>query len=394
MTVARMPIHSQTLSRERSSTGRTLLLASLSLLAVGAVMVYSAAASVAQSGPWYARADVRHLAFAGAAIIVLLVTSRMNYQWLNGRRGRWPIAATALLAISLISGALVFVPGIGHEVGGYHRWIRVGPAGYAIGFQPSELIKFALLIFLAAWLTRPGVNVRSFKRVFLPAVIVIGAGLALVATQDFGTAALIGASSMVALVLAGVPAIYLAGLLPPVAAAGYWLVVCQPHRWARMTAVLDVWSSTNPSAYQPRQSLLAIMTGGWFGKGIGCGTIKLGYLPEDSTDFIFAVLCEEWGFLGALLLLGLWSLWIWRVWRTAVSTSDRFGCVLAGSIGFLIGLQAILHIAVDMVVLPPTGIGLPFVSAGGTSLLMMAAATGMIVSISSRQPKPQLATRP
>jgi cell division protein FtsW len=368
-----------------------VILTTLSLLAVGAVMVQSALASVAEPGAWYARSDVRHLMFAAGAVAVLLIASRIDYRVLAGRK-RWPVIAAGMLAVSLVCGVLVFVPGIGRSVGGYHRWIRVGPTQYGIGFQPSELIKISLLVFLAAWLSRPGVKVRSFRRVFVPAVALIAVSVGLIITQDFGTAAVIGVSSVAMLALAGVPWLYLLSLIPPAAGGFYLLVVQSPHRWSRMTAMLDVWSPDNPCTYQPRQSLLAILTGGWFGKGIGCGTVKLGFLPEDSTDFVFSALCEEWGFIGAAVLIGLWLAWTWTTWHSAGRARDRFGQLLAGSIGFVIVLQAIMHIAVDTVALPPTGMSMPFVSAGGTSLLLMAAATGLIVSVSARGRAPAMVT--
>ena len=366
-----------------NTTGQGLILTTLALLALGVVMVHSAVASVAEPGAWYVRLDVRHTMFAALAAIVVAAAWRVDYRRLSGRRGV-PVVAGCLLAGSLVFGLLVFVPGVGHAVGGYYRWIRIGPPKYSIGFQPSELIKLMLVVFLAAWLSHEGGKVRSFRRTFLPACAVIGLCVGLVVTQDFGTAVVMCLAAGVTLLLAGVPWYYLAGLVPAAAGGFYAFVVRSPHRWARITAMLDPSSLTNPSAYQPRQSLLAIVTGGWFGKGPGRGMIKLGFLPEDSTDFIFSVFCEEWGFVGAMLLMGLVVMWIWFARRAAVRSGDRFGRLLAGSMGFLIAVQAVLHIAVDVVAAPPTGMGLPFVSAGGTALVMMAGATALIVSVSSR----------
>jgi len=347
------------------------------------VMVHSAVATVGQRGAWYARMDIRHMMFAVAAALVLLVLWRVNYRVLFGG-GRLPLLAGGVLLISLVCGALVFVPGIGKSVGGDYRWISVGPEKYSIGFQPSELIKLALIVFLAAWLSRKTVEVRSFTKTFLPAALLVGACVGLVVTQDFGTAAIIGISAVVTMLLAGVPWYYLASLIPP-AGAGFFLFVMQSaRRWGRITAMLDPWAISNPASYQPRQSLIAIGRGGWLGKGPGQGMIKLGFLPEDSTDFIFSVFCEEWGFVGAMLLMGLIVAWILLVRKAAVRASDGFGKLLAGSLGFVIALQAVLHIGVDVVVLPPTGMGMPFVSAGGTALLMLAGATALIVSVAAR----------
>jgi len=367
-----------------NSPGRGLVLTSLGLLCLGVVMVHSAVASVASPGAWFARVDVRHTVFAALALLVLVAIWRVDYHRLGGERPATVPAAILLLA--LVCGLLVFVPGLGKAVGGYHRWIRLGPAKYAIGFQPSELIKIALVVFLAAWLSRKGRDIRSFRRTFLPAVAVTGLCLGLVITQDFGTAAIIGVAAAATMLLAGVPWFYLLTLLGPAAGGFYLLVVCDPRRWGRITAMFDVWSPGNPTAYQPRQSLLAVLSGGWFGKGLGGGMQKLGFLPEDSTDFIFSVFCEEWGFIGAVLLLGLVVMWLWQVRRIVASAGDPLGRLLAGSLGFLIGLQAVLHIAVDLGAAPPTGIGLPFVSAGGTALVMTAEAAGMIVSVSAHRP--------
>src|SRR5690554_1631978 len=145
------------------SSVQGLGLVTLGLLGLGVVMVQSAAASVAQPGAWYARVDVRHTLFAIAAGIVLMTSWRLNFHWLSGPKS-WPWISAAILAVTIMLGILVFVPGIGHSVGGFYRWIRIGPSKYQLGFQPSELIKLALVLFLSAWLSRPETNIRSFTR--------------------------------------------------------------------------------------------------------------------------------------------------------------------------------------------------------------------------------------
>ncbi len=380
--MARMPDSVVFVSLGRANRcGRGLLFTAMALLAIGVVMVHSAMASVSAPGEWFARSDMRHTLFAAAAAVVLLTVWLIDYRWLAGR-GRWPVAAGVLLGISMVCGVLVFVPGIGHAVNGSYRWIRIGPL---LGFQPSELIKISLVVFLAAWLSRPGVQVRSFVRTFLPAMVIIGACVLLVIGQDFGTAVVIGLAAMVTLLLVGVPAWHFLTVIPVAAGGAIFMLMQSPYRMARLTAMGDIWSPSNPSAYQPRQAMFAILTGGWTGKGLGNGTLKLGFLPEDSTDFIFAALCEEGGFVAAMLVMGLIALWLRYSWQIALDAGDRFGAALAGSLGFLIGLQALMHIAVDTVALPPTGISLPFVSAGGTSLILMAVAAGLIVSVSARR---------
>ena len=365
-------------------TGQGILLTTLALFALGVVMVHSAVASVAKPGDWYSRVDFRHTFFVALAAVTLLTLWCLDFHWFN-RGGRIPWPAMIFLAAALICGCLVFVPGIGYSVGGYYRWIRLGPAKFKIGFQPSELIKLALVIFLAAYLTRDKIKIRSFVFTFLPALLLIAGCMGLVISQDFGTAMLIAISAGVTLLLAGVPWYYLGSLVATAGAGFYFFVFLNPYRWGRVEAMLDPMSPSNKAAYQARESLMAIVTGGWTGLGLGNGMIKQGFLPEDSTDFIFSVYCEEWGFRGSMLLMGLWLVWMYLVRRSAVRTQDRFGSVLAGSLGFLIALQAVLHMAVDLVVAPPKGLGMPFVSAGGTSLIIMAAATALIVSVTSRR---------
>ncbi len=367
-----------------NSAGRALLLTTLALLALGVVMVHSAVASVAEPGAWYVRRDVRHTMFAAVAATILLLGWRINYRRFADD-DRFPVFVAVLLGATMILAVLVFVPGVGREVGGKYRWIRFGPERYSIGFQPSELLKPAMVVFLCAWLSRRSCDVRSLRGTLLPALGVIGACVGLVVTQDFGTAVMLAMSGAVVLMLAGAPWRYLAAMTASAAGAGWALVAYSPYRWARVAAMLDPWSQTNPGAYQPRQSLLAILTGGVFGKGLGNGMLKRGYLPEAATDFIFSTYCEEWGLAGAMLLMGLIAMWIWHARRAAVGTQDRFGRLLCGSLGFLIAFQAVLHVAVDLVAAPPTGIGLPFISAGGTSLLTMTAAAAMIVSVTAHR---------
>lgn len=364
--------------------GQGLALTSLALMGLGIVTVHSALASVrTTNAAWYARMDVRGTVFAVLAVVVMLSAWRLDYRKLVGRR-RVPLWPAVLLGVALVAAGMVFVPGVGYSVGGCKRWIRLLSKPYSIGFQPSELVKLTLVIFLSAWLSRPTTDRRSFTRTFLPAVAVIVGCAGLVITQDFGTAAVIAVSAGVTLLLAGVPLIYLLGLAAAAGGSIAAMIRYDPRRWARVMAMVDPFTNSAPTADQPRQSLVSILTGGMFGKGLGRGINKLGYLPEDSTDFIFATYCEEWGLVGAVLLMSLVLIWLLNAHNAAVRSEDSFGRVLAGSLGFLIGLQMVLHIAVALVAAPPTGVSLPFVSAGGTALVITSAAAALIISISSR----------
>ena len=370
---------------KNNSTGQGLMLTTFAMLALGVVMVHSAVGTVSAPGHWYSRPDFRHTLFAALAAAVLGAGWLLDYHKLAAGK-RWPWLATILLAASLLSAGLVLVPGIGRSVGGFRRFIRLGPDQYAIGFQPSELIKFVLVIFLAAWLCRMDKDrVRRFVKTFIPAVIIMGLGVGVIVREDFSTGAVAGMAAALTLLLAGVPWYYMLTLVPP-AAAGFWkLVYTDPYRWNRITAMFNPWDQSIPATYQARESLIAILTGGWTGKGLGQGMQKLGFLPEDSSDFIYSVFCEEWGFVGAALLMGLVLLWIWHARRAAVRAGDKFGAVLAGSLGFLIAIQAVMHIAVALVMVPTTGMGLPFVSAGGTSLVITAGAVAIMVSVTAHR---------
>jgi len=377
-------------------TGLGLQLVAMSLLALGVVIVHSAVAGVTEPGAWYARRDYRHTAFAIIAALVLLTAWRVDYRVLAGK-GKFPAFLAVCLLIAMGLGLLVYLPAVSYDVGGKFRWIRVGPREYGIGFQPSELIEMSLIVFLAAWLSRRGEKLRSFTRTFVPAMLLTVVCVGLVIREDFGTSMLVGCGAMAVMFLAGVPFGYLLSLLVPAAGAFYVFVVRDPHRWGRVLAMMDPWSSTNAASYQAGQSLLTVMTGGYYGRGLGQGMLKRGYLPEGTTDFIFSVFCEEWGLLGAMLLVSLLLLWIWHARKAAIKAEEPFGRMIAGTLGFMIALQALLHIAVDLVAVPPKGLGCPFISAGGTRLVTMSLATALILSVTAHRRAddlPDLAARP
>jgi cell division protein FtsW len=357
-----------------NTTAQGLILTTLALMAVGVVMVYSISGVRADEAAWYERTYIRQAIFAAVAMTILCFLWRMDYRRLA------VVPAAVIFVLAMGAAAAVFIPGVGHGVGGDLRWILLGP----IGFQPSEVLKIALLIILAAMLGREDAPLKSFRRAFIPAVVLIGVSLALVVTEDFGTAVIIGVTSSVVLLVGGVCWYYLAGLVPFGVGAFYMFVVCVPHRWARIDALINPDNTANPATYQPRQAVIAIGSG-VEPAGLGAGLAKYGYLPEGQTDFIFANICNELGMLGAFLVIGLLLVWLVLACRVAVRASDRFGALLAGGLGFLIVFQAVLHIAVNVRLAPPTGVSLPFVSAGGSSLLLMSAATALIVSVSSRK---------
>ena len=381
-----------TLRLSENSSGSGLIVVTLAMLAVGIVAVHSALAGVLpNTSAWHARSDMRHTLFAMVAALIMCFGWHFRYRWLGGRPSKWPVTAIGVLLLAMILAALVYVPALGHVRNHKLRWLKLGPAPFGI-FQPSELLKIALLIFLAAWFSHERTPARSFVKGFLPAMLVTAGCLGLVVTEDFGTAVIMAVAVWLTMFIAGVRWYALTGLIAAGAGGFWYFVSIDARRLQRIYAMIDPWCLTNPSAYQPRQSLLAILTGGWFGKGLGRGIVKQQYLPERSTDFIFASFSEEWGFVGAALLMGLVIMWIWFARKSAINASDRFGFILAGALGAMIAIQMVLHVAVDTVAAPPTGMSFPFVSVGGTALLVTAGAASLIVSVSAdarREPIPQ-----
>lgn len=352
-----------------------MVLTAMALLSFGMIMVYSASVRVTGGDDWLAR---RHLLYAAVAMGVILLGWRLDYRWLD-RGHHWRRPAVLLLGLSLLLALAVLHPAIGAEINGARRWMRFGTGAHLVSFQPSELVKLAIVAYLAMSLGRPDAEPRSFRRGFLPAAVAVGAALAPVIFEDFGTAVVIALSAGAVMLMAGVRLSHMFLLAPPAAGAFYALVVRDPMRWARITSFLD----PAQRSYQSDQALIAIGSGSFWGKGLGNGAMKLGYLPEDSTDFIFAIVGEEMGFVGAALLLGLVAMLLVLCWKAAARADTSRGRLLAGGLGFLVVVQALLHVAVNIGCAPPTGVSLPLVSAGGTALVLMGAAVSMVLSVST-----------
>ena len=271
----------------------------------------------------------------------------------------------------------MLIPGIGKNVNGARRWINLGP----IQVQPSEVAKWAVVVFLAWWLARPPVNLDRFFLGFIPTLMPIGLVSLLIVIEDFGTAALIGLCTLTMLLAGRVKLWHLGVVVPPALGAAYWFVRHEPYRWTRMTAFLDPWANPQGEGYHMVQSLLSFSTGGLLGRGLGNGIQKLGYLPEDTTDFIFAVICEELGIFGAMLTVALYLGILYVAWQAIRQKRDDFGRLLAFGVGSMLGLQAAINIAVATVSVPTKGMSLPLVSAGGSGLVITCAALGLLYSV-------------
>jgi cell division protein FtsW len=351
-----------------------LLAAILGLAGVGAVMVYSASAIPAGQSARLGFDEFhylkRQLAAGGIGLVLMAAALRLGY-----RR----VAALAYPLLAAILVALVLVPFVGKTAGGAQRWIPLGP----INFQPAEAAKVILVLYLARSLARKQDRIRVFSVGVLPHLAVTGVFVLLCLVQrDLGTGVILFLVLLAMLFAAGARMGYLllaAVLALPVA---WHLVKSTPYRWARVMAFLDPERHRSGPGFQLWESLLGTANGGFLGQGLGEGKGKLFYLPAAHTDFIAAVIAEEAGLLGMLLLLALYAVLVWRGLRAALNASEPFGCYAALGLTILIACQALVNLAVVLGLVPTKGLTLPFVSYGGSSLMTLLAASGVLLSVS------------
>lgn len=348
----------------------------LALLFLGIIMVQSASMTVNGVVQWqWTQRGVRHLMYAGVAIITFFLAGRIDYRRLQRPLG-WRNPVLWFLGITTLMCVLVLIPHVGLEVNGARRWLPLGP----IQVQPSELAKWAVVLFLAWWLTQGPFDLRRFHY-FILTLIPVGIICLLVVVQDFGTAALIGLCAVTMLLCGRVKWWHVLLILIPALAAACWFVMHKEYRMQRILAFLNPYAAPKKEGYHMIQSLLSFSTGGVFGRGLGNGIQKLGYLPEDTTDFIFAVICEELGLFGALLTVALYVGILYVAWQTIRRKMDGFGGMLALGIASMIGMQAMINIAVATVSVPTKGLSLPLISAGGSGLVITCAALGLLYNI-------------
>jgi len=372
----------------RSVQGTWMIIIVSALLCLGALMVFSAGSGLDQKieiKRFWEYSTMRRIAFVPIVWVILALVSQLNYRrWVISEKRFWVSPLVIVTAISILLLIAVLIPGVGTAVNESRRWLRFGP----ITFQPSELAKWTTVMFLAAFCCKMGEDMRNFKTGFLPALGFLGLVVALIGKEDFGTAALVGAVGTMVLYAGGVRWWHLLLLIPLAGIAFYLLVYCDAHRWGRVLAFLYGAHAGDemPSAYHAQQSIMAIGSGGFWGTGLGQGTIKQGWLPEDTTDFIFAIICEELGFFGAALVIGLFISLMLCCMKIVHQAADPLARLLAIAISTMIGTQAVMNLTVVTGLAPTKGIALPFVSAGGSGLIMTALATGVLVSI-ARQKK-------
>lgn len=343
------------------------------LLGMGVVMVYSASAVVGLErfgDP--SHFGKRQLLFGTLGLLGALALMGTDYH-------RWRPLAYPLFALTLAALGAVLWPGVGKEVGGARRWLSWGP----LSAQPAELAKLSLVLFLARFLS--GKGEKAFRSHFLPAALAVGAlTLPVLLQPDIGTGLLMGAVAFVLLYVGGVRPLHLWGTAGVLFPAVFGFVLSAGYRRQRLLAFLDPWGESQGTGFQLVQSYLSLGQGGWTGAGLGQGKAKLLFLPEPHTDFIFSVVGEELGFLGALGLLFLFGLLILRGGLAALRCQDPFGSLLAAGLTSLLGLQTLFHLGVVVGLLPTKGLPLPFISTGGSALFVTLVSVGLLLSVAGR----------
>jgi cell division protein FtsW len=345
----------------------------LALVFLGVVMVYSASAIIAADrfgDPFFFLKKQLFWAFLGGGL--LWAALRLDYRRLER-------LVVPLLVVSIALLVLVLLPPFGQAINGTRRWFRIGP----LSFQPVELAKFALVLYLASFLTRRAAALRSFWQGLFPILLVAGTMALLTFVQpDLGNSLALVVLTLVLAYLAGAPvkhrAWVAAAALPLVTLA----VALKPYRWRRMLAFVNPWDDPQGSGFQIIQSFLALGSGGLTGRGLGGSKQKLFYLPEPYTDFIFAIVGEELGLIGAVCVIALFAVLIWRGLRVGLRAPDPFGSYLALGLTVMLATQTLVNLGVVMGALPTKGLPLPFVSFGGSALLMTMFSAGVLLNIS------------
>lgn len=355
-----------------------LLFAIALLCAFGLVMLFSASYYYAQNtaatrydGFFYLKSQAMYLA---VGLVAMYVVSRVDYHFFDKIRV-FALVGTLLLML------LVLVPGLGVSRNGAQRWLGIPGTGFT--FQPSELAKFALIVYMAGFMSRRPQAMKNLTKDVFPMLFIMGAfGLVLLLQKNMSMMVILLMTGVVMLFLGGAEIkhlLLLAGIALPILVVA---VLMEDYRQSRVLMFMDPWESTEKGAYQLRQALIALGAGGVFGQGLNFSRQKLLFLPYGESDFIFAIIGEELGFIGCTLLILTYLFIIYRGIRIAMRCKDRFGSLMAAGITAVIGMQAAINIAVATSSIPPTGQTLPFVSAGGTSLMIFLAAAGILLNIS------------
>jgi cell division protein FtsW len=358
------------LTKARSTPDFIIIVVTFVLLAIGVVMVYSSSAVVAaQKGdPFFF--TKRQLIFAILGVVAMFVTMNVDY-WVWKKWAKPGLYFCFLL--------LVIVLIIGKEVNGAKSWLGIG----AFGIQPAEFMKLGMAAFLAKWLSDNQKDIVSFTKGLVPTLGIVCVAFGLIMLQpDLGTGTVLLGTSVLMIFIAGMRLKHLFGLALLGVLGFVGLILTAPYRMARITAFLDPWQDPLGTGYQLIQSLYAIGPGGLMGLGLGMSRQKFLYLPEPYNDFIFSILAEELGFIGGAMVLLLFLLLLWRGMRIAITAPDLFGSLLAVGIIGMLAIQVVINVGVVTGMFPVTGITLPFLSYGGSSLTLMLTGIGVLLNIS------------
>ncbi len=356
----------------RTDTDRFLILSALALVVMGVVMVYSTSCIVAMNrfGDEFFFMK-KHLVYVFTGFILFLVASRIPYTMY--KRLVYP-----LLILSAALLVLIYVPGFGFKAGGARRWVHLGP----LAFQPSEPAKLAVVVFLAYALSSKAEKIKDFYFGFLPNIIIPGVIIALVLREpDLGTSLTLSALVFIMCFAGGVRLRYLLGIVVPLAPLVYIVITRYAYMARRIMIFMDPWKDAQGAGFQMVQSFLAFGSGGVTGVGLGEGMQKLFYLPEAHTDFILSVIGEELGLIGVGLVIVFYIVFLVSGVKIALKARDLFGTYLALGLTVMVAMQAAVNMAVVMGLLPPKGLTLPFISYGGTSLVINMIAVGMLLNI-------------
>lgn len=355
-----------------------LLFPALFLVGIGIVMVYSASSALAikKFGSDYFFLK-KQAGFALAGVVVLVICRHFPYKYYRH-------LAYPLLVFSIIFLIAVYIPQFGISAGGATRWLRIG----RLTFQPSELARIALVIYLAYSLEKKGDRLRDLSVGFLPHIFILAIFAGLIIKQpDLGSIVILSMLTVLMLFIGGVRIKHLLLSVITLLPVGIYLLMSAEYRWKRLLGFIDPWQYPAAEGYQIVHSLMAFGTGGVTGTGIGKGYQKLFYLPEPHTDFIFSVVGEELGLIGVLAIIGLYAWILVCGIRIAKNAADPFGSFLAAGLTVAMGLQIVVNMGVALSLLPTKGLTLPFLSYGGTSLLLNTASIGILMNISASRAK-------
>lgn len=362
------------LMRKRNPVDGTLVILLILLLSAGLLVLFSAT--------YYAQQDkgnplaevIRQLLGIGLGTVACVITSRIPYRfWRQG----WVVTTGLVLSAVLL--VLVIIPGVGVYINGSRRWLTLA----GVSFQPSELAKFAIVLYMATVLSKAGPRVKSLWKGLVPILIVPGIAFLLILEQpNLSTAGSIMIVSLILIIMAGAKWRHILLMLVGGVCVGGYYAWSEPYRRRRLMSFMDPFAMMSDEGYQLSQSLIAFGSGGLFGMGLGQGRQKYMYLPYPESDFIFAIVGEDFGLLGCLAVIALFVALMIAGFRVAVLCREKFGALLAAGITASITVQAFLNMGVVVGILPTTGLPLPFFSAGGTSVSITMAAMGVLMNIS------------